>query len=210
MQGKNLILVSLLVILCGCSSTPTRLDEKFFDIQTNAVPRIITITNIVPAAPSPQPAGDPPLSTLPSPLPQWQTNIITITNFLESYTYTPNTNAAQLASTVTRTADLFGPWGQLAGVVIGGIIGGYGLLRSSRSAKTAGVLAQVIETGRQVLQSTPEGQAMDQQWKLWMMQHQAEQGVVLDVLKLLDNVVDEPSAKTTAQELIALIKKPTP
>ncbi len=71
--------------------------------------------------------------------------------------------------------------------------------------KTAGVLAQVIETGRQVLQATPQGQVLDEQWKLWMMQHQAEAGVMTDVLKLLQNVVDEPSAKLAAQQLVTLM-----
>ena len=116
---------------------------------------------------------------------------------------TPNAGAAQLVS----AASFLGPWGHLAGIVLGGLFGAYGLLRSSRSAKTAGVLAQVIETGRQVLQATPQGQALDQQWKTWMIQHQAEQGVMSDVVKLLNQVVDEPSAKITAQDLVGLMNK---
>ncbi len=191
------------LLLPACSTAPTRFDQKFYDIQTNQVPRVVLVTNTI-AVPA-TPLAD--ANTNHATAITWQTNIVAITNFLETYTYAPNTNAAQLVSTVSRTTSLLGPWGELAGIVLGGMLGAYGLIRSSRAAKTAGVLAQIIETGRQVLQSTPQGQALDQQWKLWMMQHQAEQGVVLDVIKLLDNVVDEPSAKLTAQELISLMKK---
>jgi hypothetical protein len=112
-----------LLFLSGCASAPTAWEQKFFDIQTNSVPRLVVVTNVVP-------------------------------------------------STVTNT-----------GVVLGGLIGAYRLLRSFRASKTAGVLAQVIETGRQVLQATPQGQAQDEQWKVWMVQHQAEQGVIEDVVR---------------------------
>ena len=68
------------------------------------------------------------------------------------------------------------------------------------------MLAQIIETGREVLQATPQGRLLDDRWKAWMIQHQAEQGVIEDVLKLLARVVDNDSAKTAAEDLLALME----
>ena len=196
-----LVLLLLSALITGCASAPTRLEQKLFDIRTNQIPTVTLVTNIVPVyADSGNPSG-----VAGSPI-AWRTNVTVTTNFAEAYTYTPSATAARVAS----AANFLGPWGQLAGMVLGGLIGAYGILRSSRAAKTAGVLAQVIETGRQVLQSTPQGQTLDQQWKTWMIQHQAEQGVISDVVKLLNQVVDEPSAKITAQDLVALMNKPKP
>ena len=190
----------LLLFLSACKSAPTRLEQKLFHIRTNQLPTVTLLTNIVPASPDPTSSApsNPPIT--------WHTNIIVTTNTLESYTYTPSAAATQLVT----VASGLGPWGHLASVIIGGLLGAYGFLRSSRAAKTAAVLAQVIETGRQVLQSTPQGQALDQQWKAWMIQHQAEQGVIPDVIKLLSKAVDEPSAKLTAQALVNLISPDAP
>jgi hypothetical protein len=190
----------LVLFLSGCSSAPSRLEQKLFHIRTNQLPTVTLATNIVPAYPDPTPSAgsNPPIT--------WHTNITVTTNTLDSYTYTPSAPATQVVS----VASGLGPWGHLASVIIGGLLGAYGLLRSTRSAKTAAVLAQVIETGRQVLQSTPQGQALDQQWKAWMIQHQAEQGVIPDVIKLLSKAVDEPSAKLTAQDLLSLANLDSP
>ena len=190
----------LLLFLSACSSPPTRLEQELFHIRTNQLPTVTLLTNIVPASPDPTSSApsNPPIT--------WHTNIIVTTNTLESYTYTPSAAATQLVT----VASGLGPWCHLASVIIGGLLGAYGLVRSTRAAKTAAVLAQVIETGRQVLQSTPQGQALDQQWKAWMIQHQAEQGVIPDVIKLLSKAVDEPSAKLTAQALVNLISPDAP
>lgn len=198
--------------LAGCGTAPTRFDQKFYDIETNSLPRVVVVTNVVPVYVTNGVAPATATAAAPGNVAEvvaWKTNVVVQTNFVEAYTYTPNTNAARLVSTASSAAGLFGPWGELVGLVLGGVIGGYGMLRSSRATKTAGVLAQVIETGRQVLQATPQGQAIDEQWKMWMMQHQAERGVMADVLKLLENVVDEPSAKVAAQGLVGLVNERT-
>ena len=192
------VLAFVAAIMVACANAPTAFERKFYDVETNHVPRVVLVTNVVPVTSSA--AG-----SVEGASPEWRTNVEFVTNTEESYTFKPNTNAAALVSTASKAAGLFGPWGELVGVVLGGIIGGYGLLRSSRAAKTAAVLAQVIETGRQVLQSTPQGQAIDDEWKLWMIQHQAEQGVITDVMRLLEKAVDEPSAKAVAQKLVQVM-----
>ena len=78
-------------------------------------------------------------------------------------------------------------------------------MRSRKATRVAGVLAQVIETGRAILQSTPQGKEADEKWKSWMIEHQAEQGVIEDVVKLLGAVVDTPSAREAAEKLVALM-----
>ena len=207
-----LVGVGFAAALVGCGTVPTKLEQKFYDIETNTLPRVVVVTNVVPVYVTntlPQATSAAGVPTNAIEVVSWRTNVVVQTNFVEAYTYTPNTNAARLVSTASSAASLFGPWGELVGLVLGGVIGGYGMLRSSRASKTAGVLAQVIETGRQVLQATPQGQVLDEQWKLWMMQHQAEQGVMTDVLKLLQSVVDEPSAKLAAEGLVDLVNERT-
>jgi hypothetical protein len=92
--------------------------------------------------------------------------------------------------------------GELASVALGGVFGLWGLLRSNRATKTAGVLAQVIETGREIMARTPQGAAAGEAWKQWMVMHQAETGVIREVADLLNKAVDEKSAGFVAQELV--------
>jgi hypothetical protein len=118
------------------------------------------------------------------------------------YSFEPNAAAQDVANTVGWVTGMFGPWGEMATVVSGWLFGLYATVRSSKSSKVAGVLAQVIETGRQVLASTPQGAALGEQWKQWMVMHQAEAGVLSEVSKLLDSAVDPASAKYVAGQLV--------
>ena len=209
---------ALAATLVACSTAPTALERKFFDIETNLVADVATATNVVPRyntnisvmlVTNRTADGEALVVPMTNATVEvtFVTNYTVASNVVESYMYVPNTNAAHLQGAVGRTAGLFGPLGELVGVLIGAGFGLWGYLRSSKAAKVAGVLAQVIETGRMVLQATPQGQALDEQWKRWMIQHQAEQGVIQDVVRLLGNVVDEPSAKEAADSLLALMQE---
>jgi len=209
---------ALAATLVACSTAPTALESKFFDIETNLVADVATAPHVVPRYSTnisemlvTNRTADGEALVVPMTNATVEVTFVTnhtvASNVVVSYTYKPNTNAAQLQAVGSRTAGLFGPFGELVGVLIGAGFGLWGYLRSSKAAKVAGVLAQVIETGRMVLQATPQGQALDEEWKRWMIQHQAEQGVIQDVVKLLGNVVDEPSAKQAAERLLALMQE---
>lgn len=217
---SSLLLVGASLILFSCSTAPTKFEQSLFDIATNQVPRIVIVTNVVPVyATNPVTVYQTnltvdkqvqivPVTNLTTVV-TYQTNVAVVTNFTPGYTFTPNTNAAQIAQTGGSIAGLFGPWSTLATTLLAGAFAVWGKLRSTaatNSAKTAGVLAQVIEVGRQVLQTTPQGQALDAQWKQWMIQHQAQTGVIQQVISIVNNVVDNESAKAAAAELQKLIQ----
>ena len=119
------------------------------------------------------------------------------------YTFEPN----ETAKGVARSLGSFGPVGELASVALGGVFGLWGLLRSNRATRTAGVLVQVIETGRELMARTPQGAAAGEAWKQWMVMHQAETGVIREVVDILNKAVDEKSAGFVAQELVERMAK---
>jgi hypothetical protein len=153
---------------------------------------------------------------------EWETNVLTLTNQVEIYHYTPNTNAALVGAIARTPADPFG-WGGVVGTAVAGFFAAYAANRNRQNAAraavlgveyaqsqaTAAALAQIIETGRAVLQTTAQGQAIDAKWKEWMIAHQVETGTIQNVLALLNNVVDEASAKVVAGELSQMIQERT-
>ena len=206
--------LAVLMLLCGfaltgCSSVPTRLEMKLFRVETNVVEQVVTQTNQV-----------------------WQTNVqvltltntaqqvvmvtnitpvltpvvVTFTNYAVAYDYQKGTNAQSVEAIAGAIAAPFG-FGDIVKVALGGVFGLWGLWRSSKKAKTAATLAQVIETGRRVLQQTPQGSEAEQAWRNWMISHQSEQGVIQDVVKLLQRNVDSAAAREAAAELVKLMEE---
>jgi hypothetical protein len=127
---------------------------------------------------------------------------------VETYEFTPNGAAEQAARTIGGIAGVLGPWGELVTLGVSGLFGIYASVRSRRYRKTAEVLTQVIETGRAVLASTPNGSAAMEAWTQWMIQHQAETGVFEEVVKLLGSAVDPASARGVAAELLQQVQSP--
>jgi hypothetical protein len=52
---------------------------------------------------------------------RFYTVMAVVTNLEEAYTFQPNTNAGAEVSTASRVAGLFGPWGEIVGVLLGPI-----------------------------------------------------------------------------------------
>lgn len=183
-----LLLCSFALILAGCATSgpqnpPTATEQKFFTIETNYVPVVETRTSE---------AGTP----------------VTVTNFVPEYVFLPNTNAAGIAATTGGITGLGAPgYGALATAVVSGIFGLWGMLRSRRSNQTAATLAQIIETGEQVLLTTPNGAALAQQWKAWMIKHQAETDTIGQASQLVANIVDTEDARQAAAQILALLEK---
>jgi hypothetical protein len=68
-------------------------------------------------------------------------------------------------------------------------------------------LVQGVETARAVLETTPQGQAVDAAFVKWLMEHQKEAGVFTTIATLVDQFSDSPAAKMTAQEIAERVKR---
>lgn len=188
-----------LLLLVGCSSLqkpPSDTEQKFFTVQTNYTPVVAAVTNLVVSV-------DPATSQL-------ITNrvVSSVTNLNPQYVFLPNTNAQDTSATAGALASLISPGGgAIVGSVIAGIFGIWGVLRSRRSNQTAAALAQIIETGEQVLLSLPNGAAISAQYKAWMIKHQAETNTLAEASKLVANIVDTDDARQAAQKIAELVAK---
>jgi len=188
----SIIGAAMLFASCASTKPPSALEEHFFTVITNYVTVVTTNEQITAGADG-----------------VLVTNPVIVTNIYEGYDFAPNTNAAALIETGERIGDFWGVGG-LVGTILAGLFGVWAKMRGNQAAKTAGVLAQVIEAGRKVLATTPQGQNLETQWVAWMSKHQTETGVVLEVSKLLKQVVNKESAQMVADELIKLAQKGTP
>ena len=88
--------------------------------------------------------------------------------------------------------------GSMVALLLGGLYHGYRQLRNRRVNEA---LVQGVETARAILETTPQGQAVDAAFVKWLMEHQKEAGVFTAVSTLVDNFTDNPAAKMTAQEI---------
>lgn len=203
-----LTVIVLLAIFCadGCASTPTKVETKLFDITTNTVVVLKTNTiwktnveiqqvqQIVPT-----PSGS--VTNV-----FFFTNVAAIpiqvptTNVTQNYNYTPNQNAAEIKEGGTAAGNLFGVGG-IAGTVLGGIFTAWAAWRSKQNKGMAVALSQIVETGREVLKTLPNGAALDTAYVSWMQKHQAEAGAIQSVMKIVSNVTDNQSAQKAAQEI---------
>ena len=134
-------------------------------------------------------------------IPVFATNLVQmpVTNLVAS--------PAALA-TITATGDVVNTFlpgvGSLVVLLLGGLYHGY---RQVRNRKVNEALVQGVETAREILTTTPQGQAADAQFVKWLMEHQKEAGVFTTVANLVDTLSDNPAAKLTAQEIAARVKQ---
>ena len=128
---------------------------------------------------------------------------------MEGFEFTPSDTSEAIVEAGTNIGDLFGVGG-VVGTLLGAVFSIWSKLRSNTNRKTAAILAQIIEAGRNVMKSTPQGQQAEQHWVAWMSKHQTEAGVVMEVSKLLKKVCDKESAQLVATELIRLSKPHAP
>lgn len=202
--GLWLVLGLLAFGLMGCASPqrpPSVAEQKYFEIRTNVVEVVTTVTNIVPATETTVAA----------------IRVEPVTNKVEEYEFTPNANAGTLATTSAAVTSI---WNPVAGGVVGAAIAGlfslWGLFRSKNKATaeradvnqiTAEELAQIIETGRQILLKLPEGAKYEAAYKAWMIKHQAQTGIIAQVAELVSASVDNEKAKGAAQTIVNLIQQ---
>ena len=94
--------------------------------------------------------------------------------------------------------------GSIVALALGGLYHGY---RQVRNKKVNEALVQAVETAREVLATTPQGQAADSELVRWLMEHQREAGVFTTVSGLVDQLTDNPAAKLTAQEILERLRR---
>jgi len=83
------------------------------------------------------------------------------------------------------------PWAGTAGAVLTAALSMYA---SGRNKKLAAALVTGIEAGRRILQTTPEGQALDVQVKAALVRHQSFAGVLSEAGKLVESLTGQTTA----------------
>lgn len=167
----------------GCAGTPTKLETKLFNIQTNYVP----VTNAVIVT---NPDGTRTTNLVPGVTP--------------IYVYAKGPGETQVTQIGTDVGNVFGV-GSLVGGAAGVLFGLWRWVRSNKVAQTAGDLAQNIETIREFIKQLPNGATYDSVLVNWLTQHQAEGGVLNEVIGILKNQVNNPEAKAAADQVMATI-----
>lgn len=221
MKYKNISAVVLagiltsLLLLTGCETTPNGFDRLFMDITTNA-PTITThtLTNWVSVTNTFTRTNE--LS-----LTNFVTGERTITNFVTqtqtvnsnpvilsvvitnppTYNYTPNTNADKLKEGAGLIGNMVAPGvgGPVASGVVGLLLTGYAWIRGNKHRDTSAALAQGIETAREVIRTAvPNGNQYDAAFVDWLKAHQLEEGVLKQVGVLLAKSVDPEKASGAA------------
>ncbi len=194
-------------LLSGCATKPpTALERQWFSIVTNYGPPVISIqTNIIPVTVF----RTNEVTMQATPTIEYRTNTVTVTNVPEGYVYTPGTGAQAIRETGTAVGNLFGVGG-LVGTAIGGLFSLWGYVRSKKSYVTAANIAQTVEVLREFIKQLPNGQTIDNELINWMQLHQAEAGVLNQVLTLLEKEVNTQDAKVAADHIRAVIASLSP
>lgn len=210
---------AIAIILAACATrAPSAFEVAHFNIVTN--PPVISITtNVIPVTlyktnevvqtvTNVQGVTEYRTNVVPVAVPGFQTNVAVVTNEPQSYHFTPKPEAIQPYKDAAGAAgNLFGVGG-LASTAVGIFFSVWGFLRSRKNYSTAADLAQIIETMRSFVQQLPNGAAYDTALVSFMQAHQAESGVINQVIQLLTKEVSNPDAQVAAdhirQGLIAL------
>lgn len=213
-----LALSALSLILIGCStagSPGTAFERKFFDVHTNTLEVTVLKTNMVPITTY---ATNQVVQTVTNLLgvTEYKTNVIVVpkvelqtvtqwvTSSIPSYQWALGTNANTVVSTGTAVGNLFGVGG-LVGTGLAGLLALWARIRSGQNYATAANTAQVVETMRSFIQQLPNGASYDAALVQWMQAHQAEAGVLQNVISLLQNTVNKGDAQEAARQIKDLI-----
>lgn len=190
----------VIAFLAGCASKPpTAVEQKFFDVQTNLAPVVRVETNVI--AVTLYRTNE---QNVVVPVTVYETNRVAVTNYAETYVFTPGAGAKQVAEVGGAVGNIFGVGG-LVTTALGALFSLWGYARSRKNYVTAANIAQTVETIREFVKSLPNGAVYDNELVNWMQTHQAEQGVLNQVLDLLSKHVSNPDARVAADQIRATI-----
>lgn len=230
MKLRWIALPLLAVTLClGCRSTtpPTAFEKTFVDYKTNYVQQLVLLTNVVTLFQT-NPVVKEYVVTNSVGVPvqffvtnmttiiTYQTNLVAGTNLMPVVTATPGEVSKLVAGTAGGIANTFLPG--TGALVVEGILGLIAIFAGYRArqfsgqnsvlSQSAGVLAQIIETGREIMSKTPQGQNAANEFTAWMVKHQAETQTIAQISQLVKDTVDNEQAKKAADQILALIQPP--
>jgi hypothetical protein len=213
-DGIALTTLALMIFVAGCSvvgrnpSPPTKLEQSLFDVKTNYVPVVVPVTEyrtnlqIVTATVTN-------LQGVTQTVTNFLTNVVTTvllqTNQQPAYAYAQGAGAQNVKDVAGTIGGLFGVGG-LASTALGALLSVWGWARSSKNYQTASNTAQVVETLRQFIKQLPNGAAYDQALTTFMVQHQAEAGVLAQVVDILNKEVSNPDAQQASREIITALR----
>lgn len=210
-----------LVSLMGCGTTPpAALENYLFVTTTNYVPKIITVTNTVERIVTvTNDAGQ------VSVQPIRENTVIVTTNQIATVTQTPSVALQSWAGLASGVANTVSPGsGGIVGVSLLGLAGFFGINRQRKltaavreseghaaTATTAQAVAenfaQSIEVLREVLKTTPQGQALDLKIVDMLQRNQLTVGIIRDAAAIVDNTVSNEAARDTARKILALLNE---
>ena len=226
---KRLVWYLPLVALCGCglfgknAAAPTDFERRFFDVTTNLVARVSSLTNVVTVFQTNQQVAVVTVTNAVNQIevkqvtnvvvvPVLQTNTVTVTNLAEQYQLKPGAGAGTVTAIGGAVAAPFG-FGGIVTTVLGGFFAGYLGLRNKAlkgdvtlGGQAAEVLTQQVETLLEVLKSTPQGQSIQPVIKAWLMKHQQAEGVLENVATAVAQV-DNSAAQQAAQEILKALNQ---
>ncbi len=201
--GFTLLCLVSALIGGGCSTPPSAVEDYFFDTKTNitAIVSEVITTNATTGA-----------------------IIVNVqTNLLPTVTSAPSVALQSWASLASGVVNTVSPGsGGIVGVILLGLASIFGLNRHkklnaanatlvgvSTQAQTAQTLAenfaQSIEVLREVLKTTPQGQAMDLKIVDMLQRNQMTVGLIREAVAIVDNTVSNAAAKAAAQKILALL-----
>lgn len=208
-------------IVAGCSvlgtnpSPPTGIERLLYNTTTSTVPVLQVVTNyqVVTVI---QTNTVPVTNTVG--VVAYQTNVVSVqqqqavvsTNTVQTPTYT-ETLKPGVATGVTAGGSilntLFPGVGAIAVQGLLALLGGWGYLRSTKLGNTSTALAQEIEAIRTFVQTLPNGQVYDAAFVNFLQGHQAEAGVVQQVVSILGSDISNPDAKAAASQIAQFIQQ---
>jgi hypothetical protein len=213
---RLLIPLLILTLLSGCGlfganpKAPTKFEQAIFDVVTNVVQRVVTVTNT-------ETRVAVVLHTNEVGVTVTQTNIVLVpmivqeTNYSEAYTLTPKPQVRETAQAAGSVSNLILPGsGGLVAGILAGIATMWAKLRSSKN--TSNALAQNIETMLEFIKTLPNGVAQNEAIKQFLQKYQADAGVLTKVLSILQKDVSNPEAQAGVIEIQTSLnnKLPTP
>lgn len=227
---KKLLIIPIIAaaLITGCASTPTAFDKAVADVTTNYVPHLVLQTNIVTVVQTnsilqlvtiTNSVGVlvPVFVTNLTSIVTYQTNVVMATNLVAVPVLTPNDTATGTASVAGSIGNILAPGtGSLITESLLGLLAIFLGYRNRQFAgkndaltQSAGVLTQIIETGRELMSSTPQGQKAADAFTQWMVTHQAETGTIGEIANIVKGSTNNAEAQAAANQILALIGQPT-
>ena len=145
---------------------------------------------------------------------------ITVPSLVVQYSY-QNPNAAPTTTNVAAPipSSVIGPvntdstlksvtpslGGSIAGLTVAALTGLFGYLKSSKSSTTSSTLSQEVETVLEFVKMLPNGATYNTALQNFMQKHQAETGVLTDVVKIIRDKTSNQVAKAAADNVMTAV-----